>query len=107
MSNRLVKEEINFSPKYAALVYGFMRSFKADTGNFYASIPRMVISMVFWFYGTPVIVMPRKISIKHILPCSVIDNPRYMGKKYQDALAIITAFRSKPDIFLTITAFDD
>ena len=34
----------------------------------------------------------------------MVGSPRYMHKKYQDALAIMRAFRSKPDIFLTMTA---
>ena len=92
-----------------------MRSFEEDTDLL---IPRMIIFMVFWFYRPivkfiktnhflpTVIVIPMRNSVKfkHTLSSSVVLSPRYMHKKYQDALAIMIAFRSKPDIFLTMTA---
>ncbi len=40
----------------------------------------------------------------NVLPARYIGSPRYFQKKYQDALAIMRAFQTKPDIFLTITA---
>ena len=43
-------------------------------------------------------------SKMNILPRTYTGSPRYMQGKYQDALAILGAFRSKPDLFITMTA---
>ena len=43
----------------------------------------------------------------NILPASFKGSPRDMQNKYQNALAIMRAFQSKPDLFITMTANPD
>ena len=40
----------------------------------------------------------------NILPSSFTESPRYLMGKYQDALAMLRQFKSKPDLFITFTA---